>query len=934
MARDYIGKYIRWLNPYNPTRSYFLDRMQLSKPLVRAVGHHLYDADGVQYLDFLSQYGAVSFGHNHPELWAAITACAQEQLPAMIQPLVPVAAQQLAEKLASITPGDLGITVFANSGAEAVEASIKLARARTGRLTILSTINGFHGKTLGALSATGNPAYQAPFGAPMPHFDYVPFGDVAALEAALEKDADRLAAFIVEPIQGEAGVIPAPPGYLATALDLCRRHGVLSIVDEIQTGLGRTGSLFGLPPEAGTPDILVIAKALGGGLVPIGACIATADAWDHRFGALHSSTFANNNLAARVALRVLDILLRDDQQIVRHVATSGAYLLRRLRELQAAYPTVIRDVRGAGYLVGLDFFPFDGDDSYTMSFFSKNEYLIALFSSYLFNVHHLVTAPVFNNSHVLRLEPPFTVGTAEIDRAIVALDALCDLLDRKDYFHLVRHLTGKAATRAPERRRFAAPNAPNPVRTPTESVGPRKSFAFVVHYTALRDYVACDPSFTQFTAEELDRWHDWVQWSEPGLIYHLPQVRSRTGAAADGCLIGLPMLPADIVGRGRRQMLPMLGDALALARSQGARIVGLGGFTSIVSKGGQSLVGQGIAVTSGNGLTTVMALEGIADVTRRLGLSLPAMQTAVVGATGAIGRLASLLLADRVAGLTLIGNPRSRDALVRCRIVAGELYARLIGRGEAATALPAPAPSPIDRQLREVLRPLLTTPPEKLPAAQVSLARALREHLEARDDGGYERLAQTVEAAFAAAGREAPIACATDLRKAEPAADLVFVATNSDAALIGADALTAGAVVCDVARPANVSREVVESRDDVLVFEGGLVELPEPVHFGPNLLGFRPGIMLGCFAETVLLALEGDDRDHSIGNKLDPTEAEYLRALAERHGIRAAPPHCFGVELSEEDFAKRRRARAVRRVEQAVDKADSAPGRSVTLGSA
>jgi hypothetical protein len=284
-----------------------------------------------------------------------------------------------------------------------------------------------------------------------------------------------------------------------------------------------------------------------------------------------------------------------------------------------------------------------------------------------------------------------------------------------------------------------------------------------------------------------------------------------------------------------------------------------------------------------------------------------------------------------VAGLTLIGNPRSRDALVRCRIIAGEIYARLIGRAEVT---PPRAASPIDRQLREVLGPLLTTPLLRLTAAQVRLARALHEQREVNDDGGYESLARTVETAFAAAGREAPITFATDLRKAETPADLVFVATNSDASLIGADALMAGAVVCDVARPPNVAREVVESRDDVLVFEGGLVELPEPVHFGPNLLGFRPGIMLGCLAETVLLALAGDDRDHSIGPKLDPAEAEYLRALAERHGFRAAPPHCCGVELSEEDFAKRRRARATRGVEQAVDEADLATGHSVTGGSA
>jgi len=330
-------------------------------------------------------------------------------------------------------------------------------------------------------------------------------------------------------------------------------------------------------------------------------------------------------------------------------------------------------------------------------------------------------------------------------------------------------------------------------------------------------------------------------------------------------------------------------------------------------------------------LTTVMALEGIADVTSRLGRSLPAMHTAVVGATGAIGRLAALLLADHVAGLTLIGNPASRDALVRCRIVAGEIYARLIGRAEV---IPPRGTSPIDQQLREVLQPLLTTPLPRLTAAEVPLACVLREQREVDDDGGHERLARAVETAFASAGREAPITFATDLRRAEPAADLVFVATNSDASLIAADALTAGAVVCDVARPPNVAREVMESRDDVLVFEGGLVEFPEPVHFGPNLLGFRPGIMLGCLAETVLLALEGDDRDHSIGPRLDPAEAEYLRVLAERHGVRAAPPHCCGVELGEEDFAKRQRAHAALRVELAVDKGDSATGRSVTGRSA
>jgi acetylornithine/succinyldiaminopimelate/putrescine aminotransferase/predicted amino acid dehydrogenase len=912
--RDYTGKYVRWLNAYNPTRSYFLDRMQLSTPLVRGTGHFLYDAEGHQYLDFLSQYGAVSFGHNHPDLWQALQSCAEEQLPAMVQPLVPVAAQRLAERLAEITPGALGITVFANSGAETVEAAIKLARARTGRLTILSTINGFHGKTLGALSATGRPAYQAPFGAPLPHFEYVPFGDAAALQETLERDGERIAAFIVEPVQGEGGVVPAPPGYLATALALCRRYGVLSIVDEVQTGLGRTGKLFGLPEEAGAPDILLLAKALSGGLVPIGACITTPETWDHQFGALHSSTFANSNLAARVALAAIDLLLRDGQKLVRHVAEGGHYLLRRLRVLQAAYPGVIREVRGVGYLVGVEFFPFEGDDSYTMAFFCQNDYLIALFASYLFSVHRVITAPVFNHSLTLRLEPPFTVGPAEIDRMIGALGALCDTIDRKDYYHLVRHLTGTARVGARGRVRFVAPHPPNPVPARSDDDGRRKSFAFVGHYTAPRDFVTGDPSFAQFTPEEFDRWRDYLQWAEPGVIYRLPGIRSRAGATADGCLIGVPMLPADMMRRGRRRVLPILEDAVALARDQGARIVGLGGFTSIVSKGGQSLVGRGIAVTSGNGLTTVMALRGIEDVIRRLGLALPVMHTAVVGATGAIGRLASVLLAEQVASLTLVGNPSSRDAIPRCRVIAGEIYVRLLDRFESGTTPPVVVP--IERQLRRVLRPLLTTPSAELPVELASLAPDLREARRSRDGAGYDHLAISVERAFAAAGQEAPITWTTDLSATLPVADLVFVATNSDAALIEVDPLKPGAVVCDVARPRNVSPEVAELRDDVLLFEGGLVELPEPVHFGPNL-GFRPGITLGCLGETILLALEGDDRDHSIGERLDPAGAEYLRALADKHGFLVAPPHCFGVELSEDHFTERRLAREAGRLRPA-----------------
>ncbi len=808
MPRESIENFIQWLSPFNPTRSYLLDQFRLGRAIVRAEGHRLWDEDGREMLDFLSQYGAVSFGHNHPELVAALQQALAERLPALGQPMIPVAARELAVRLAEITSGDLRHTVFTNSGAEAAEAAIKLARARTGRRTILSTTGGFHGKTLGALSATGKRLYQKPFGAPFPGFEMVPFGDIDALEAKLRREGADIAAFFVEPIQGEGGVIPAPPGYLASAVSLCRQHGVLFVADEIQTGLGRTGELFAMTPEIGVPDILLLAKSLGGGLMPIGAMIATKKAWDHEFGYLHSSTFAGNNLACRVGLRVLDLLEADDRRIVREVAEKGKYLIGRLEELRRKHPSVVKDVRGRGLLAGIEFHPFRGDDSYTMSFFSRSDYLVAVFAGHLLNVHGVLTAPVFNDAHVLRLEPPFTVERPEIDRAVDAIGCLCDTLERKDYAEVVRFLLG-ARRRSESRPVFAAPNPPQDVHRADE----KGAFAFVVHYTDEDDFVHTDPSFRGFDRGEFERWRDWVQDSEPGVVYHHPGIRSSCGAVAEGWLIAVGMLPDHMLRLGRRKLIPILKDAIDLAREKGARIVGLGGFTSIVSRGGESLVGHGIPITSGNSLTAVIAVRGIEEALRRLEQPLSELDVAVVGAAGAIGRLCALLLSDRVGRLTLAGNPTRHGGLDRCREVAVEI---------------------------EALRP------------------------------------------------GAPIRYGTDLDALLPEADVILVATSASDAIIGPAHLKPGAVVCDISRPRNVSAPAA-ARDDVLVFEGGLIELPGPYHFGTNLQGFRPGINLACLGEALLLALERDYADRSIGQVLDLEEAIRLGDAAVRHGFRVAP---------------------------------------------
>jgi acetylornithine/succinyldiaminopimelate/putrescine aminotransferase/predicted amino acid dehydrogenase len=844
---------------FNPTRSDLLKAFHLDRPLVRGVGHQLYDSQGVEYLDFLSQYGAVSLGHNHPELWQVCQDVQQEQLPTMIQPLVPVAAQALSEKLAEITPGNLDLCVFTNSGAEAVEAAIKLARSSTGRRIILSTTNGFHGKTLGALSATGRDLYQVPFGAPAPHFEHLPYGDLDALETRLAQSHDDIAAFILEPIQGEGGVVTAPPGYLAKATKLCRQYGVLIILDEIQSGLGRTGKMFALPEDAEAPDILTLAKTLSGGLIPIGACITTPDVWDDEFGQLHSSTFANNNLACRVATRVIEILQRNDQQIIKNVAANGDYLISRLQALMETYPDVIKGVRGKGFMTGLEFHPFQlRDGSGPMAFFSMNEGLIASFSSYLFNAHKIVTAPAFNSSHTLRLQPPFTVGREEIDRAVGAIDCLCNALNRRDYHHLFQTFVGKSTRVVKGGRKYPKPESwqLTPSRDYDRS-NPGSQFTFVIHYMYEQDFIDADPSFEQFSSEEIKKFIKWSSDVGPGFVHHIEGVESKTGQVSEGWLMFLPMIPRDMVQLGRNEVLQILEKAKYMAVRRGSSIVGLGGFTSIVSSGGSALTGDGAWVTSGNTLTSVLAVGGIEEITRRVGMDLSQASVAVVGATGAIGRLVSLMLSGRIGSLRLVGNASNADALERCEAIADEIYAHLLA-GDASAG-----------------------------EAAGELARTLQRDIAAARE---ESRNGTAAAAVRRIYKTPPIFCTTNLDIALGDVDIIVAATNSDTAVIQAYHLRDWSIVCDVARPPNVSDDVGRA-SNTLVFDGGLVELPDPVEF--DVVGLPPGVCWGCLGETILLALESAQGDHSIGQVLSLEEAAYITELADKHGFKPASPHRF-----------------------------------------
>ena len=410
----------------NPSLKNVFISFHLDKNYVSGKGTILTDETGREYLFYFPVW-SVPFGYNPDFLWEALDKVRQRSLPSLVQPSLPGEALQLANILEEVKPDELAYCTFCQSGTEAVEASIKLARSTTGRELIISTRNSFHGKTLGALSATGKSSYQTPFRAPAPGFLQVPYNDAVALQEVFSAHPEEVAAFIVEPIQGEGGIIVAEPGYLQKARELCSEFGAVYIVDEIQTGLGRTGRLFACEYEGIEPDVLLLAKALGGGLLPLGVCISSPRVWNEDFGMLHSSTFANNNLTCAVGITVLEYLLADQQELILSVKKKGDYLREHLQRLQDTYPGVIKEVRGRGFMVGVEFESLRDCGSYDLAYMVDQGGFTALLAGYLLNVHQVRIAPFLNDSMTVRLEPSLEISCQE-KTGIEALEDIVRIL--------------------------------------------------------------------------------------------------------------------------------------------------------------------------------------------------------------------------------------------------------------------------------------------------------------------------------------------------------------------------------------------------------------------------------------------------------------------------------------------------------------------------
>jgi acetylornithine/succinyldiaminopimelate/putrescine aminotransferase/predicted amino acid dehydrogenase len=437
-AERLFGRYI------NPVLAAMNRGNGFLKTFVRGEGSYLFDSQGKRCLDFVGGFGSLNLGHNHPAVVNALNVAIREQPPGFTPTGINPYATALAERLVTLAPAGLEVAFFTNSGTESVEAAIKLARAATGRVGLLSCDGSFHGKSLGALSLTGNPTYQKPFRPLIPECDAIPYGDYESLERALS--TRRFAAFIVEPIQGEGGMRVPPAGYLREAQALCRSTDTLLIVDEVQTGLGRTGTLFAVEQEDVYPDVMTLAKSLGGGMMPIGAMLARRDIWQKAYGTmssctLHTSTFGGGSLACAAGLATLDALI--DEHIVENAAQRGQQLLDGLTSMAHRFQC-IRQVRGRGLLLGIEFNTtppgikahWHATDPTGMTRFVAPEVhqLVDAFHvlhamQTLLNAYGIYTQFARSNPLVLRVEPPLTLTDEQTQHFLTAAEKTFEEID-------------------------------------------------------------------------------------------------------------------------------------------------------------------------------------------------------------------------------------------------------------------------------------------------------------------------------------------------------------------------------------------------------------------------------------------------------------------------------------------------------------------------
>jgi acetylornithine/succinyldiaminopimelate/putrescine aminotransferase/predicted amino acid dehydrogenase len=808
----------------------------------------------IEVLDLVGGYGSLLLGHAHPALVAEaqrLLACGR---PMHAQGSVRAHAARLAMELSRRAQGDYCV-LFGNSGAEAVEMSMKHALLETGGRTFIALERAFHGKTLGALQLTANAAHSGgggiddtvplspsdgergpggrvrgtpppsdgergttacrvsaspyPFGLPGLNIVRVPLNDLERLEAAF-RGANDLAGFVLEPILGEGGVRPVDPVFAQRAAQLCRERGVPFIADECQTGLGRTGTFLACEHLGVRPDYITLSKALGGGLAKISAVLIRRDRYRDTFDLTHSSTYADDDFSCGIALKTLELI---DDDLMTGCARKGDRLIAGLRRLADRYPSAVAAVRGRGLMIGIEFHrPSCDCGSFLMRFLGAQEDLVWVIMGYLLNVHRVRVAPTLGDRFTLRLEPSALVDDTGIEQALTALDDVCDRLAREDVVGLTRFLL--PGTPAPNRDRRIVRSDPRLMAYDERRFRRRKSEApmlnvgWLCHLVDNDDLVRLEPAFAALAPGEREGFLEHLLPRVAPVMMGSTDIRSIRGDMVRFHPILLPFtsrwVKAQLDARELAAPKALVQMGVDLARSLGCQIVSLGQYTSIVTRNGLDVDGDGIGLTTGNSYSVALAVEAIERAHRDRGTHPSDSVLVVVGAAGNIGRTCAELLAGRYHRTILVGSQKP---------CAGQRV--------------------------------------------LALARRIPNAIASTDPGWVTQ------------------------------GDVVVAALNAVDAPLGSEHFGPNAIVCDLSVPRGLRVGLEAARPDLLLIKGGIAALPHGEDL--EIVGFPlpRGQVYGCMAEALLLGFAGVS-DSTFTGPLTANHVERVLEISRQHGFALA----------------------------------------------
>lgn len=936
------GQYLK------PKLQKLLKAAGLDKNFVKAKSDYLYylkeTGEEQRVTDFLGGYGVSLFGHNNPRLIKEATNVFIEERPFVAQASIRSQSGNLAKKLSNMLEERVGteyITTLANSGTEAVEATLKhvtleqqlhiqqifdelvssfkaLRLRQQGELNIpetffveaeeklgvasITTINeleyhllgynqtileteakfialkgAFHGKSSGALKLTFNKDFRVPWKTLGIQCTFIERNDIEVFQKAIEdsfqtyygiefssageiqlveKTWTPIVACFIEPIQGEGGIHELEYNFCQSLSKTCKDHDIPLVIDEIQSGMGRTGTFLASETLDIKGDYYLLSKALGGGLAKIAAMMVTKDRYIEDFGYLHTSTFAEDHFSSTIALTALEILEEDDSAMMQTCSKKGAYIKDKLDPLMHNYPTIFKEIRGRGLLLGLELHPQTNSKSNFLRMLSEQSLLAYLICGYLLNVHHIRLTPTLSSNLTIRIEPSAYIRYSEIDQLCFALEDVARCLVDTDS-HALAHYLFKPASKDTSFRAELTEKEELPATSIKSAIDKefQHKVACVGHFMEPQALVHWDPYLAPMTDAECNILLEKTQAVLEPFVVDEQYIQSLNGETLSVSIVGIPYTAdqlIDLVRGGQApKALELVSEAHVLAMKTGATQIGFTGYSSIATNNCTAIVEDRVGVTSGNSLTAALGLDALHIVMSEKKIGNDDACLGVVGGVGNIGRILAEIEAEVIPKIILIGREGSQRRLKR---LAATIYYN--------------AWQAIQNNLANqgIAKSLLET----------NIIQQIPNDLEQSKIGSfiYDNLNNEI----------APIKISTSM-DALKQCNIIITATNTPEPIIHAEHLgNHEIVICDISVPPDADDNISKNLNHVAVIKGGVVQLPLKQSISIKGMPLESGLLYACIAETVLLGLSGISENFSYG-ALETTKVKRIRKISKEHGF-------------------------------------------------